>query len=273
MQSYAGVQPRKHGQTRAFTLIELLVVIAIIAILAALLLPALSAAKSRAKAIQCLGNQRQIALASKLYLGDNSGRMIPLWIQQGTPGWDGWTYDPQVFIVQASDFLWWPDKMRLDGYVQPPALFCCPALTVPAASAGGGSTSTNNSLGLGMNYPEVGKIFPQGSWAAPVYAPCNENQVDHPSQCGVLADAAQVSNPGETNPDRWLEVPGTGCTYFRVPSDTAGYPVGDSRSVPRHGGQVNVTFFDGHSARQRNSTFRFDLPRTDANNEWSKNYY
>lgn len=256
----------------AFTLIELLVVIAIIAILAALLLPALAAAKSRAKAVQCLSNQRQIQLASKLYLDDNSGRMIPLWVQQGASGWPAWNYDPPTFVLQAGGFLWWPDMMRLNGYAKPITLFDCPALTVPAAGAGGDSVSTNNTLGIGMNYPEYGCIFPQGPWVAPVYGTCQENQVTSPSQSVVFADAAKIADPTQTNPDLWQEVPGTGCTYFRVPSDTAGYPVGDSRSVPRHGNSVNVAFFDGHAARVRNSSIHYDLPRTDANNEWSKSY-
>ena len=54
-----------------FTLIELLVVIAIIAILAALLLPALSAAKAKARQAQCVNNQKQLALGMSLYLGDS----------------------------------------------------------------------------------------------------------------------------------------------------------------------------------------------------------
>ncbi len=55
----------------AFTLVELLVVIAVIAILAALLLPALSRAKSSAKRAACTSNVRQINLAVHLYADEH----------------------------------------------------------------------------------------------------------------------------------------------------------------------------------------------------------
>ena len=62
---------------KKFTLIELLVVISIIAILAALLLPALSQARGKARQITCTGNVKQILLAHISYLDDNDEYTVP----------------------------------------------------------------------------------------------------------------------------------------------------------------------------------------------------
>jgi len=110
----------RHRRGEGFTLIELLVVIAIIAILAAMLLPALSRAREKARQRICLNNQKQLITALKMYVMDFDGYAPPgaQYPPAYSPPWWYTVLDPYAGGKVSTKLLYCPSSTRK----KPPAV-------------------------------------------------------------------------------------------------------------------------------------------------------
>jgi prepilin-type N-terminal cleavage/methylation domain-containing protein/prepilin-type processing-associated H-X9-DG protein len=201
----------------AFTLAELLVVIAIIGILAALLLPALSKSKASALQTECLGQNRQIALAMQMYAQDNKDVMP--WPNWGTNG-PGWLYAvsngsppaPSDGAYQAG-LLW--------AYIKEEKVYLCPVdyTNTPYFAQRQEQLSSYIMNGAIMGYyngpPDVRshKLSAMNPSAYATWEPSDQPPYD----------ASAVFNDG------------------------ASYPNDDEGPSQRHNTGCNVTSFDGHA--------------------------
>jgi len=111
--------------SKSFTLIELLVVVAIIAVLVAMLLPALAAAREKAKQVVCASNLKQIGLAYTLY-GDDYG-WIPHAYPNGPtvfPWWWSQLIAPYAAMPPLVPTLPWPNAWNMGNHEYRSIFWC-----------------------------------------------------------------------------------------------------------------------------------------------------
>ena len=194
---------------RGFSLLELLVAIAIIAVLAALLLPALSRAKNKARSTQCLNNLRQWGFAFRQYADDNQdyvprrGQGVKPLEQIDRP--EDWFNALPPYLKLPSYQQLFTNHQRLSAAA--PSVFVCPVAL---------DSGSNHFLPYAMNM----NLCPWGNSGST--EPTKFGEVLRPSQVVAMADG-----------------PGPFSAIF--PSNNPYTP------VPRHSRRVNLLFLAGQA--------------------------